>query len=58
MATFFERAKVSELRIKNWVKNPNVRHLKSSHKLKTIVVFFKIKKEVQTIVSATNKAQL
>lgn len=45
-----------ELRIKNGVKNPRIRHRRSSHKLKTSFVFnFK---KGQTIVSWTNKAQL
>lgn len=57
LATFFERAKVSELRMKNWVKTPSVRHLRSPHKLKTSVKKKK-KGKRQTIVSWTNKAQL
>lgn len=34
-ATLFERAEISELRMKNWVKTPSVRQLRASHKLKT-----------------------
>lgn len=35
LATLFERAKISELRMKNWVKIPSIRHLRSFHKRKT-----------------------
>lgn len=41
LATLFERAEISELRMKNWVKTPSVRQLRSSHKLKTSCCFAK-----------------